>query len=215
MKKYCFFAIPILVVILAQCGPSVQVTDSWKNKSVDTNTKVYRRIYIAVITANPTVRTTLENDLAEAAAQNGYTPIKSSERFPMNFSNQQPPSNEEILAQVRETNADGIFTTALLKQETESRYVHGSTTYAPYPAYSYYGSFSNYYSHWYGPVYQPGYYTQDKVYYLESNLFDAQTQNILWSAQSQTYNPTKISSFSKKYTDVMIRQLVKDGVLRK
>jgi len=214
MKKYCLYFIPLLVV-LTQCGPSIQVTDSWKSKAVDTNTKVYRRIFIAVLTGDATVRNTLESDLAEAAAQNGYTPIKSSERFPASFTNQQPPSKDEVIQQVRETNADGIFTTTLLKKETESRYVRGSTTYAPYPAYSYYGSFTNYYSHWYGPVYQPGYYTQDKVYYLESNLFDAATENILWSAQSETYNPTKISSFSKKYTDVMMKQLVKDGVLRK
>jgi hypothetical protein len=60
----------------------------------------------------------------------------------------------------------------------------------------------------------PGYYTNDKTYYIEGNLFDASTGKILWSMQSDAYNPAGIKSFSREYAELVIYQIKKEGYLK-
>jgi hypothetical protein len=216
MKQYGFFYMLALSAMLVTCGSSVKVVHSWRNAEIDVTQKVYRYIFIAALTDNFAAKQTIEADLAAAVERRGYTVIKSSEAFPLPASGSKPPDKETMMQRVKETKADGIFTVALLKKETESRYVPGSANYAPYPRFTYYGSFGGYYNNAYGSWYtNPGYYSNDKTYYLESNLFDAETEKIVWSAQSETYNPSGLSSFSKQYTDAMIKQLEKDKLLIK
>jgi len=136
--------------------------------------------------------------------------------FPATFTKDTAPSREIILAKVRELKCDLIFTIALFDSKTETKYVPGSTSYyAPYPAYGYYGGFGSYYCYYSPTVYSPGYYTTDKVYYLEANLFDTDSEKILWSVQSETYNPEDLKEFSAEYSELMIYQANKDRIVRK
>jgi len=100
----------------------------------------------------------------------------------------------------------------LVDQQHETRYVPG-TAYYP-TAYPYYGAFGSYYAYGYSSFYSPGYYTDDKIYYFEANLYDAQTEKLVWSAQSKTYNPSSIDSFLDEYVEALSKQLAKDGVVK-
>jgi hypothetical protein len=64
-------------------------------------------------------------------------------------------------------------------------------------------------------VYSPGYYTTDKTYYLESNLYDVATEKLLWSVQSETINPGKAEEVAQDYTNMLLDALDKNGLLRK
>jgi len=64
-------------------------------------------------------------------------------------------------------------------------------------------------------MYDPGYYTTDKNYYLEANLYDAATEELVWSSQSETTNPSSIETFSRSFSTTVINQLIKDGLLAK
>jgi len=52
-------------------------------------------------------------------------------------------------------------------------------------------------------------------YYLETNLYDAKTEELIWSAQSQTYNPSNINSFLKGYLKSIKRKMIDDGLIAK
>jgi hypothetical protein len=96
----------------------------------------------------------------------------------------------------------------------ETRYVPGTaTSYAP-AGYGYYGQYYGYYSHYSTTVYTPGYYTTDKTFFLESNFYDVETESMLWSVQSESVNPSNISSFSKQYVHVLVRNLQKEGIIK-
>lgn len=66
---------------------------------------------------------------------------------------------------------------------------------------------------WWPLYYQPGYYVTDKTYYLETNLYDASTEELIWSAQSATYNPASINDFLKSYQRALAKELKDDGLL--
>ena len=80
-------------------------------------------------------------------------------------------------------------------------------------SFGFYGGFYNYYNYRYPAVYDPGYYTQDKTYFLETNLYDAETEKLLWSAQSRTYNPIDIDSFSEEFAGIIVARLKKEGLI--
>jgi hypothetical protein len=111
-------------------------------------------------------------------------------------------------------NMDAILTLSTVKQETQTRYVPGSSPYSPL-GYPYYNDFWGYYSYWYPRFYAPGYYVLDKIYYIEVNLYDTQTEKLVWSAQSKTYNPDDLPSFSREFSDVIADKLKNDGMISK
>lgn len=211
------YSLFVLLFLLVSCGSSTSISESWTNKEAFNNAqaKSYNNIFIVALTGNMAARTLIEDELAFYAEKNGRTAIKSHQVFPATFTQGNAPSKETIMEVIRDSGADAIFAVSLLEKETESRYVPGTTNYAygynPL-SYSYYGSFYGYYNTMYPIAYDPGYYTTDKVYYLESNLYDAASEELIWSAQSKTYNPSSLEKFTQDYTEALIKRMEKDGV---
>lgn len=208
----------ILILIFGfiySCGTGQRVINSWVNAKAD-KSKDYKKIFIMAITQNEPARNIIEGDLNKAIIElgTGKETVLSSNVFPGTFTKSTAPTEEAVLNKVKELNCDLIFTVSLLDSKTETRYVPGTVSYAPYPAYGYYRGFGMYYDYWAPTVYSPGYYTTDKVYYIEGNLFDAGTQDILWSVQSETLNPSNLNEFSANYSKLIIDQAREDGIIK-
>ena len=105
------------------------------------------------------------------------------------------------------------MTIALLEIRTEQHYQPG-TVYAPM-SYGFYGGYYGYYSYYYPQVYSPGYYTSEKVYYLESNFYDLASNSLIWSVQSETYEPSGLKSWFQGYSYMLINHLKKEGIIKK
>lgn len=205
----------LIAIVLFSCGTNTQIVGAWTKDNIAANTS-YKKVFIAALTPNTNVQNALENNLASAARERGIEASTSKQTFSKTFTESNQPTKSEILDKVRAESADAIFTVTLLDKESETRYVPGSTTYyAPMSYGGYYGNFYSYYNTMYPMTYDPGYYKTDKIYYLESNLYDANTEELIWSAQSKTVNPSNIDSFARDYTQAMINELIKDGVLKK
>ena len=202
----------LFAVILSSCGTSTSITGAWKSDDFTPNDQ-HGKVFIAALTPATNVQNSLENSLAAAARERGIETAVSHQVFTKKFTKDNQPTKEEMLNTVKEQNATAIFTVTLKDQQSETRYVPGSTTYYTPMNYGYYGRFNSYYNTVYPMTYDPGYYTEDKVYYLESNLYDAETEELIWSAQSKTVNPGDVDSFARGYTKAMIKELIKDGVL--
>ena len=169
---------------------------------------------VTALTERANVRQTVEDNLADLFQKKGYKITKSIEALPPKFLDNKEPDKEALLSKIAETGVDAILTVALVDKETENRYVPGNQTYQPIPRFGYYGTFWGYYNTWYPTLHSPGYYAEDKIYFLETNLYDAKSQALLWSAQSETYNPSGLSKFSKDFASLIITEMEKDGVLK-
>ncbi|HYG19044.1 MAG TPA: hypothetical protein VD816_08940 [Ohtaekwangia sp.] len=202
----------ILLLVLCGCSSSTEITGSWRSNN--TPKEGIDNILVTALSSKTAARQTVENDLANILQKNGFKTVKSIDILPPSFTDGKEPDKEVILDKIKGNDIDAILTVALIDKETENRYVPGSTGYAPVPRFDYYGRFWGYYSTWYPTLHSPGYYTEDKVYFIETNLYDADTEELLWSAQSETYNPASLESFSKEFASVMAEQMAADGVLR-
>jgi hypothetical protein len=205
--------LPLLIAaLLFSCGPATQITGSWK--SPDVASKQINSILVTALTSKVNARQIVENDLARELKRNGFTAIKSLEVIPPTFTTGTEPDKEELLKKIGDANVDAILTVALIDKETENRYTPGSYGYAPVSRFGYYGRFWGYYTNWYPTLNSPGYYQEDKVYFLETNLYDAETEELLWSAQSETYNPKSLDDFSEEFAEVVLTKMEKDGALK-
>ena len=188
----------------------MRITSSWVNsdKFVTAN-KMFKTIFISVITSDLELRTKMENEMAISAERHGYSVIKSINKFPIVASGKNI-TKDEALEIIRKVGADAIITTSVIDEKSETRYVYGSVSYSP----RFYGGYRGYYSGVYSTwgYANPGYYRTDKTYFLETNVFDVATEATLWSCQSEVYNPTNIEHSSKQYTKLLLNKAEADGV---
>jgi len=87
---------------------------------------------------------------------------------------------------------------------------------AYYPLnYGMYGSYYGYYNYYYPQAYSPGYYTSNKTYYIESNFYDLEQDQLLWSFQSDAYNPSSLDKWFDRYSYDLLNELKKEGLIAK
>ncbi|MEN9598024.1 MAG: hypothetical protein RL596_335 [Bacteroidota bacterium] len=213
MKKMLTL-VTVLGMLITSCSSSKESTGVWKNTEKLAG-KSYSKIFIVIMTADLEARSIIESDISEAATAKGYANIKSMDVMPVKFSETKLPSKEEILAQVKANNCDAVFIATLLKKEEDVRYTPGTAAYTIAPFYSWHGNFFGYYNHWQPIVSTPGYYNKSKTYFVQSNLYDVASQEVMWSVQSKVFDPTSLKKFSGTYTSSLVKQLTKEGLLKK
>ncbi|HMG14011.1 MAG TPA: hypothetical protein VK590_01120 [Saprospiraceae bacterium] len=200
----------LLIVIIDSCSPSTMITGSWKSPSF--KTKNYKNILVAALTDHAVAKSTVENDMTEMLAKQQIKASKSIELFPIKMSNSES-DRESLMRKIQNKKIDALLTISLLKKETESHYLDNSALYDPVSHYGYYNNFWEYYSFWYPITYNNDYYTET-IYYIETNLYDAKTENLVWSIQSKTYDQLELPSFSKEFAKIIVDKLKKDGILK-
>ncbi len=205
-----------LTVIFSSCSnSSMRIMATWVNKEDRPVPQPGKhKIFIFVMTQNYEVQVNLENDLADAAESKGIRTVKSIDAFGPILTLDKLPKNDVLLKAIRDLGCDGIFTVALVDQESKTHYVPGSGAsvgFVPYAGYGYY--YSGYYA--YSPTfYSPGYYETDKTYFIESNLFNAVTEKMLISMQSKVVNPPTAMKASKQYTQMLVTELQAQGFMK-
>jgi hypothetical protein len=200
----------IIAVLFDCCSSSTVITASWKNP--EQSYHKYNHVLVAALTSNTTAKLTVENEMASILGAN-INVVKSIDEFPANMTNSD--SDEVVIMnKVKNKNINAILTVSLIDKETQSRYIPDSRYgYDPMGGFGYYGNFWGYYNYWYPYAYAPGYYIQDKIYFIETNLYDVSTEKLVWSAQSKTYDPTDLKTFSKDFAATIVAKMKKDGVL--
>ena len=215
MKKiYQLLSTFFFIAILASCSTSKDTAGAWVNKEKLAG-KSYKSIFIYVASADIQARSYVETELANAAVSKGYTAVKSIDIIKPSLDNPQLPSKDQLTQAITQTSCDGAFMVTLLRKEESVRYTPGTTAYAPMPYYSFHGNMWGYYSYYQPTISTPGYYSKDKEYFIQSNLYDVNTQELMVSVQSEIYNPTSVGNFSKMYIKDVIKQMDKAGLLKK
>lgn len=198
----------IVFILFESCSPANKITYSWSNTDFKAG-KPFKKIFLAALVNNPHVRTHLEEDMWLTAKANGFDTERSWDYFPPSFSKPNPPSRELMMEKIKNLGCDLIFTITLTDKQSETRYVPRNLGY--YGPYSGYGlQFRGFYSYWYPYAYDPGYYVTDKTYFMEGNLFDAETETLIWSVQTKTINPGSIEKFSKALIESMLERSMED-----
>ncbi len=114
-------------------------------------------------------------------------------------------SRETVEKAIEGQNIDSVLVTRLLGIEEVQAY-------HPPSYYPYNRSYSSYYSH--SMQYSgPAYYENYKVLTLETNLYDTRTQQLVWSMQSESFDPSTPSKAIEQQINLTIKTLIKRGLI--
>jgi hypothetical protein len=139
--------------------------------------------------------------------------VQCTDIFPPDFKLTKEFNRDQLKDALAKAGCDAVLTLALLDTKTVETY-HPGTAYTPM-SYGYYGSFYGYYDYYYPVVYTDSYYSTDKTYYLETNLYDLASDKLIWSVQSQAENPKDLEEWFKSYSQLMMDHLQKNGLSQK
>jgi hypothetical protein len=206
MKKiiFTFMALSFLV----SCS-STEIVSSWKDPATTISANQVDKILFIALVKDESYRRVVEDKLVALSNGKGiasYTFITGN--------NLTKTDKAAITQRLKADGTDLIVIMRLLDVKEESRYVPGS-------AMNGYGGMPGYGGYWGGygyaaPMYYtPGYYTTDKKYLVETNVYSAEQDKLLWSGTTSTMNPSKIETTTTEIVEAVIEKMKKEGFLLK
>ena len=210
--KRIFFLLSLLTVIISGCTPPQQILGSWVNREALPKGP-YNSIFVLALTQNIDAKITVESELAKTIISRGKKAVMSSNVVLPNLSADNPEARALLTKAIKDAGCDALLTVALVDIKSEDRYQQG-TTYYPV-GHDYYDSYGRYVFYYYEEVSEPDYYITDNTYYIEGNFYDLASEKLLWSVQSDSYNPSSLESWFRDYSKLLIKQLKKEGIIQK
>ncbi|WP_295126135.1 hypothetical protein [uncultured Chitinophaga sp.] len=151
----------------------------------------------------------MENEMVLALRAKGYNAVSAYQEYgPQAFRNM---NEQRAVRQIRERDIDQVMTIVMLDKSKEKQYVPGRVAYAPYGPY--YGRWWGYYNWRFNNIYEPGYYTTNTKYFLESNLYDVKDKKMIYSAQSESFDPPSAARLAVTYSQKIVKDMEKQNLL--
>jgi hypothetical protein len=210
--KFTIFSLLVIALFLTGCGSTQKVIGFWQDPDAGTMGP-YTKVFVIVLSQNHDANYFFESEIARTLVSRGYKVVTCNDMFPPDFALSKGFTRVELADAIKKAGCDAVMTLALLDSKVVETY-HPGTSYYPMN-YGYYGSYYGYYDYYYPQVYSPGYYSVDKTFYLETNLFDVATDKLLWSLQSEASNPKDQNDGFQKYSVMLINHLKTKGLAKK
>jgi len=187
-----------LIGLMYACGPSTKLEKSWADPSFNaTTTQPFKKVLIIAPLKDAAAQRTAEDKIAKK--------LKAGVGVP-SYSYLSPTDTDKaaVDAKLIKDGFDGIIEMHLKEVEKSTDYVQG-TSYGGYGYRGYYG---------YGS-YSPGYYTENKTFMVETNLYSIREGKLLWSGTTSSLNPTSFNSTMDEIIYTIKYELEKKGLIKK
>jgi len=188
----------VCAVGIAACA-STSIKAVWKDETYKVQPK---RVLVIAMFKNQTIRRMVEDEFRNHLKYRGTDAATGYEVFPGSVL----PTKETVAEQCKAKGFDSLLLTRLIDSWTEHRTVPGSATYAPAP---YAVPMGGYYGHGYTSMSSPSYQVEDRFATVETNLYDAATEKLVWTATSDTWMSEKDQKLAKTYVAVMMESMRK------
>jgi hypothetical protein len=206
MNKIIF---AILALNLLISCTSTEIVSSWKDPSATISANQIDKILFIALVKNESYRRVIEDELVALSKGKGvasYTFVTGS--------NLTKTDKAGITQRLKADGIDLIVIMHLLDVKEEIRYVPGSAMpgYAGVPGYGGYWGGYGYAAPMY---YNPGYYTKDKKFLVETNVYSVEQDKLLWSGTTSSMNPSEIDTTTAEIADAVIEKMKEEGFLLK
>ena len=203
LRAQKWLGVGVLMALLSACS-STQITSVWKDPTYQ---KHPQKMMVISVNKSPLNRRIFEEEIVRRIKKQGGDAIASYTVLP----DAKQEDEVMIAKKVAEQNADTVLITRMVSRKTVQVYVPGNIYYPPY----YFGSWRDYYGYGHHALYSPGYLTEDEYALIETNLYDAKTNNLIWAATSQTGVRGSEQSLIHSFIEEMIEKMVDQGLLSK
>jgi hypothetical protein len=203
MKLLKFPGFALFVLFLAGCATS-NITSTWKQPGAET--KFYKKIMVigVIRETDRTLREEMENHMTGDLRSQGFNAISSYATYgPHGFDNMDSLSVYNLL---RKDSVDAVITIVLLDKEKEKYYVPGRVYYSPYAPHQ--NRLWSYYYNMQMRIDEPGYYQEYTKYFWESNFYDLPKKQLIYSVQTQSFDPSSAQSLAHEYGKMIVDNMI-------
>lgn len=211
MKNYFFatlFTLMALLLIIA-CA-DVRITHSWQSSSASHNR--YNKLLVVGLFTNKdrALREQMETHLQGDLQALGIHAVSAIKLYgPTSF---EQTNEDAFLSKIEGDGMDAALTIVLLDRKKEKHYVPGRVYFSPF--YSYHTRIGPYWGIMYDRIYSPGYYQSTTRYFWESNIYDLKTKQLIYSVQTETFDPDEASSLAHQYGKVIVNDIKDKNILK-
>jgi hypothetical protein len=193
----------VLACALATGGcSSTRLVDVWSSPNAPTTLK-FSRVVTVCLFKDEISRRAGEDELVERIGPERATP---SYRI---MSLEQARDKDAARAIIERGEYDGAVVMRLVSVERQQTWVPGT----PRPP-GYSSSFYDYCSVGWSYAYEPGRYEVDTIVRIETVIYSLDgPDEMIWAAQSETFNPTSVTRTVKEIADAVTARMKKDGLI--
>jgi len=202
MNRFTRILSLLLTAMLVSACATTELTAVWKDPAYQTRPT---RIMVIGVAKNPLNRRLFEDEFVQQLKARGTDAIASYTVLPDAQQDDQPA----IAKKVVELGADTVLITRMVSKKVVQVYVPGTPYYPP----PYYDTWPNYYGYGYRYMYTPGYIANDEYAIIETNLYQANNEKLIWAASSETGISGSDTYLIKSYIDVMVNNMIGQGLL--
>jgi hypothetical protein len=190
------------LLLFAGCN-STSVVDTWTAPDVS---KISFRKIMVVATFPDGVR----RRAAEDALKAQITRVECITSYSVLAAESDLKDVAKVSAAAKASGVDGIVVMRPLSDKDKVSYVPGMMSPGPYR------TFGGYYNQFYALspfIYEPGYFTTDRIVKIETNIYEAPGQRLIWSATTTSTNPGDLQQLIKDAASAIRAELVRQKLI--
>ena len=189
LTRCVLIALGLSFIFVTGCSNTTNVTGLWKKS--DYTAQPFTSILVVALTGDTGSKFLWENTMATRLREDG---IKTVLTTPIAFPNDQEIDEKEIIEYVNKNNIEAVLVTRLVDTKKETVYYPPTGGYYG-GQYGYYSRFNSYYSHAYTRT--RGFSDTKIIALLETNLYQSNSQELIWSMSSDTVEDDFVRSARK------------------
>ena len=202
LSKLSGFCILLLFFLAGGCASS-KITGEWKDPEI--GKKKFTNILVIGVAKQPDRRKFYEDEFARQLGRQGVLALASHTIIPRD----KMQDKDTIVKSIEGLRVDGVIVTRLQGIKEQKQVPHGKTYQVPYGHHNMY----DYYNSSFSTAPSRSYAESHEYLQLESNLYDVETEKLVFSVTTDTFVRQKFESRLTAYIETVVRQLKSNGLL--
>ncbi|WP_396171959.1 DUF4136 domain-containing protein [Flavobacterium sp.] len=198
----------LAIILLAGCSPSTQLVKTWSDPSLNAATvPAFNKVLVIA---------QMKDDSSRRIAEDKVVASSAKGNFIASYSYLKPSQTDHqlVVGELLKDGIEGIILMRLTDIAKTTDYVQGTTYYGGWGyGRGYYGGYG--YGYGGGMYGTPGYYEENKTYYVETTIYDVKSNKLLWSGTTSTLNPTKANETMDDIIAAVKTELNNKGLIKK
>ena len=188
----------LLTLALGACATPTEVRSGWNPPAGERPR--FESLFVIALVNDDQGRVAVEDALGDALRDRTRQVYLAHRR--LDAAADGDDLRQRVEKAVDRTGADGVLVVSFLKAEVRADYVPPRLQ-----------GFGPSLGAGYDTVYAPGYYVENRDYYLQSSLYQVGRDSPVWQAQSRVITPTSLHNAVRGYAGDLAKRLDEDGAL--
>ena len=202
------------VLGMAGCVSTTQLVESWYDENADQASQLENTLVLGVFEQD-LQRRMFESSFVNQLKAMGNNAVAGYTLMPQPSDYDQ---KEDIIEAVKSSGVDSVLITRFESKADVERKVPPTVDYVPSPVISPYDRFGPYYHSYYDRAYQavyvPGYTVNDTVVQLETVVYSAATEKLIWAGKSKSTNAPSGEKIASDLARIVTDSMKSGGLLQ-